>query len=153
LRRRIARHHPSLIRIATADEASTPLMVAFYSEWSVRGLGVRTSWKDHVRAFLDSQRPNVTVIRYEDVRRDPFTAMTTALASIAGTVPRAEDVAFAVARNEFSRQTGRSAGIADNRSTKRQGLVDAWQKELPHELAVRMSNDFAAELEMAGYLR
>lgn len=153
LRRRIARFHPALASVSSAEEVNENVMTAFYSEWSTRSLGARASWKNHVGAFLRVERPNITVIRYEDMRNDPVGNLTRAIQNIIGTAPRNDVITFAVARNEFSRQAGRESGVADNRATKRQGVVGGWRKDLPPALIEKMSCDLAAELTLAGYAK
>lgn len=150
-RRRLGAIHPSMVGVGRFDDANEDIMVKFYEEWQSRGVGVRTSWKAHVRAFLQERRENVTVIRYEALRHSAVSALSQAVTDIVGRPPLEDDIKFAVMRNEFNRQAGRAAGVTDNRSTKRQGVVGGWRKDLPPGLAARFISDSGEEMALAGY--
>ncbi len=153
VQRRVLSRHPSLAPILSGAAPMTCLGLGFYQEWSTRPLGARVAWNVHVRQFFDQPPETVVPVRYEDMLANGQQCLEAVVERLAGKKPPADVLAFAVARNEFGRQTNRKAGKADNQATKRQGLAGAWQREMPPEIADRIRSDMGDELEMAGYDR
>ena len=151
-RKRALELHPSL-RVTPEEVCEEERLHAFYKEWKVRSIGVKVSWGAHVRRFLTHEGSNVVVIRYEDVHSDPFNTISNVVTQLTQSVPPVDLVKFAIWRNSFSMQTGRNAGVAQNTSTKRRGIVGAWRDELPATLATVITRDFQRAFECAQYNR
>lgn len=151
LRRRIQQLHPSLAQVRDSRAVEGSVWIRFYEEWRNRPLGSRVPWDAHVIAFLDHPPPNVAVIRYEDVQHSPMDTLSAAIAQLTGSQPDEDAVAFAVRRNEFSRQTGRAKGQVDNSATKRKGVAGAWRADMEEEIKLRFLRDMRGALRLAGY--
>lgn len=151
LKRKTISRHPSLEGITDTTTALSERGLAFYNEWKTRSVGARVGWQDHVRPFLESTSSHVTVIRYEDMHSIPAETLTKALPRLSEETAPDSVIQFAIERNSFAAQTGRSSGNANNTSTKRRGIIGSWRDELDPAVAKAMATDMQREMDLAGY--
>lgn len=89
------------------------------------------SWQDHVREWT-TERPQVGVVRYEDLIADPVGTFATLMTSLTGEPADAERARLAVDRFDFSR-SGRAAGEEDRTAFMRKGVRGDWRNHFTRE--------------------
>ena len=151
LQRRILRLHPSFKRHWANIDKMDLMTEQYYKEWLKRPLGSRVGWGKHATAFLQHKGDNVTIIRYEDMKRDAVNTLSTAVLSLTGYEVDPKVIEFSIMRNTFESQTGRKTGEKSNKSTKRRGIVGSWRDELPKVILDHILKDLRDEMAMAGY--
>lgn len=151
VRRRVLRLHPSLRPLLEGADRSAVDLERFYAEWKGRAVGSRVNWGRHVGPWLTARPPATVFVRYEDMRTRPYETLALAAGTLNGGPIRDAVIRFAVDRNSFEAQTGREAGVTDNSSTKRQGLVRGWERDLDPAIATQFTRDFGDVLQLAGY--
>ncbi|GAB3123880.1 sulfotransferase domain-containing protein [Novispirillum itersonii] len=114
------------------------------------------SWSEHVASWLDPHPFAVAVIRYEDMRRDPATALGTLLPHLGYPVDPGR-VAAAVAETalETLRRQEAENGFSENLSRNRffgAGAVGGWRSGLTAVQADRICRDHGAVMRRLGYL-
>lgn len=127
----------------------------FFEAFLVGEIDNHGSWQEHVRRLVAWQdRPNMTVLRYEDLRSD--TAKT--LAEIAGQLglpTTTERLGSAVAASSRQRMRQLEHTIANRPSTARPFVrrerATGWGELASPELEHRLVAKFGAQMEAVGY--
>ncbi|MCF7779650.1 hypothetical protein GLP59_18865 [Sulfitobacter sp. M220] len=151
LQRRILKLHPSFTKLAYGEIPSGRVLEEYFTEWAVRPLGSKVGWGEHVSKWLGANSPQVAMLRYEDMHSKPHETLAAAVTKLTGVSPTRDTLEFAVSRNSFKAQTGRSAGDTLDTATKRQGIAGAWRKSLPDMLIQRFKEEMGEEMKKAGY--
>lgn len=115
------------------------------------------SWSGHVRSWCDQGQVPIHVVRYEDMKRDPMTAFTTA-AAFAGFPTEQQRIEKALrfsSLQELQRQEGESGFLEKphkSRAFFRRGEAGGWQNELTQEQVQRIVENHKEVMLRFGYL-
>ena len=85
------------------------------------------NWGQHVQRYLDLQRPDVPMVRYEDLLADPVPALSAAMAVFDQTKVDMQRIEATVNKFSFESQTGRRAGKENRQSFLRSGQSGDWK--------------------------
>ena len=115
------------------------------------------SWSEHVDGWLDHDLFPVTLVRYEDLLRDPVGQLCR-LVDTLGRETTPEALAAAAAASSFERlqlqelESGFRERPSSQRAFFRRGVAGAWRDELPADLAARIESDHGRVMTRIGYL-
>ncbi len=110
-------------------------------------VGCRQNWRDYNLSWLN--HPNVSYIKYEDLRVDCVSSMNTLVSSLVGEKLNEDRVGHAVEHFSMKRMTGRNPGEEDKGSFIRKGVVGDWVNHFTKESAEvfdRLAGDALIEL-------
>ncbi len=118
-----------------------------------RPFGCRWNWNTHVRSHQLANRPNIPLVRYEELLADPFNSAAHAIRCLTQD-DTIDETALRQTIDKFSfvKQTGRKQGEEKKDSFVRKGISGDWKNyfsreaaTLFHELAGQTLIDFGYE--------
>lgn len=132
---------------------------------SVRGANNRTQfpqlmydWSGHVKSWLDQTDVPVSVVRYEDMKKDSEATFNRVVQEIGFECEEA-DVLAAIELTKFEKlkkqeeEKGFVEKMASDNSFFRKGKVGGWRKELTRTQAIQMVEAHREVMERLGYLQ
>ncbi len=109
------------------------------------------NWGQHVQRYLDLQRPDVPMVRYEDLLLEPVDTLSNAMASLEQVTIDKSRIEASVDKFSFTSQANRSAGKEDRTSFLRSGQAGDWKKYFSEEALNIFLHYCGSQLEAAGY--
>lgn len=120
------------------------------AEWADPAM-MRMTWSSHIRDWVTTSRPDVTVVRYERLLAEPQTALVDLMSGIEKKPADPLKVDLAIARNDFELASGRSRGAEDVTQELRKGIVGDWRNVFTREARTVFDQVAGADLERLGY--
>ena len=115
------------------------------------------SWSLHVKSWTSAQEINVLVLRYEDMKQNPFHTFTKAieflqLGSLPADIERALDHARIEKLQEHEVQSGFNEKPAKVERFFRKGIVGDWKNALTASQIDKVIHDHGETMQQYGYL-
>ena len=135
----------SLVPIANAGHHHTTQLYQLMYDWS-----------GHVKSWLDQKELDVHVIRYEDMKKQPFETFSKAMASL-GCSFSDEQIQVAIDLTTFEKlkQQEEEKGFRERANVDgiffRKGKVDGWKEELTTEQVQIIKNTHGEVMNRLGY--
>ncbi len=119
-----------------------------------RPFGCRFSWDAHVAAYFEAGRPDIPLVRYEEMLKDPFATLAAALRTLTdGQAIDEEQLRCTINKYSFEKQTGRRPGSEDQKSFVRKGRAGDWKNYFSAEAARTFDEIAGQTLIDLGYER
>lgn len=115
------------------------------------------SWSNHVKSWVDESDLPVLVIRYEDMKSDPFNTFSKAIDFI-GISKSEQSIRRAIQFSDFKEiqkqeaEKGFKEKPAKVKTFFRKGIAGAWKDEMPEDLVKQICTDHAEIMKRFGYL-
>ena len=115
------------------------------------------SWSGHVKSWTENTEIDVCMIRYEDMKQDPFPTFKRAV-DFAGLSFDAEDIEKAIQMSEFEklRTQEKENGFYEKSPVSetffRKGIIGSWREELKSDQVRRIIQDHKEVMHQFGYL-
>lgn len=115
------------------------------------------SWSNHVKSWVDESDLPVLVIRYEDMKSDPFNTFSKAV-DFVGISKSEQSIRRAIQFSDFKEiqkqevEKGFKEKPVKVKTFFRKGIVGAWKDEMPENLVKQICTDHAEIMKRFGYL-
>ena len=114
------------------------------------------SWSEHVASWTGAPDARLTVVRYEDMKKDSVTQFKRMVDGLGMRKTRAE-VAQAVEKTDFAKLQKQEeergfAEAAQGQRFFRKGEIDSWRDELSDDQAKQIIRDHAFQMNRFGYI-
>lgn len=115
------------------------------------------SWSNHVKSWVDESNLPVLVLRYEDMKSDPFNTFNKAI-DFVGISKSEQSIRRAIQFSDFKEIQKQEAekGFKEKpvkvKTFFRKGVAGAWRDELPENLVKQICSDHAEMMKRFGYL-
>lgn len=111
--------------------------------------GQKINWRDFTESFLN--KPNVTLVRYEDLLKNTFSEMERVLYAVAGTPLQKDRLEETISRFSFQNQTNRMPGQENKNSFLRKGIAQDWKNHFTPEACEIFKHYAGSTLILLGY--
>jgi hypothetical protein len=101
-------------------------------------------WHLHIQNWLDNSE-SVTIVKYEDMLDDTWSAMTDLIRQQINCEPNEADLSYITERFSFKRMTGRDPGEEDRTSFARKGISGDWRNHFNAE-SRQLFDEYAGDM-------
>ncbi len=116
-----------------------------------RPVGTRAIWSKHVTSFLESDHPQLALLKYEELLTDGAEALAREMSKLSGEPPDVERAEFFIRDFSFAKSKKQEPDKQGKEGFLRKGVAGDWQNHFTRESAQIFDEYCGEALIAAGY--
>ena len=112
-------------------------------------MGKIITWSSFIQSYFD--KPDVLMIKYEDLLANPFETVGNTITKITGVIPNQEKLQATIQKFSFKNITQRKPGEENKKDFLRKGIAGDWKNYFNKEACKKFDNYAGKELVLLGY--